>query len=367
MFKCNGRYEDDLKEYNEKILEKYGVTGQASEREMMCMADEGNTVALKLYADMIFYKKILRKNYYRDAFELYMKAAGMTVDEEGNWECSGDSYPLSFWGIGYYLVNYKRESVLKNCETIEIIENMTLGERMKLALQMAVHCLDFESAAGAINLVGRILYEASKNEELFNILQPVIQKNVIDHEFVEVEFEISECNSMKDAAELAETFFISAAQEGYVFACNSLASKEAGRIISMKKEYDKASAGKAEEENSKLPEDISESIMNYICFLKLAADKYEPYAANRLGLFYATGEIISGEDKVAFRDYIDYSLAKEYFLKATVYPDSNSAWAYFNLMKFFPKMYDRDIELMNEHMDYIKVLNPKVYDDAMEL
>ena len=71
-FTCDLSYENDLKEYTEQILEKNGVSSQAAEREIMCMADEGNTVAGKLYADLVFYKKILRKNPYREAFDLYL-------------------------------------------------------------------------------------------------------------------------------------------------------------------------------------------------------------------------------------------------------------------------------------------------------
>ena len=161
-FTTNGKYKDDLKEYSEQILEKYGVSSESAEREIMCLADSGNTVACKLYADLIYYKKVLRKNFYRDAFELYLKSAGITVNEFG-WMCSGNSYPLSFWTIGYYLINYKRESSLLNCETIDIIEEMSLEERFTIALKLAVTTVDHIPAAGAVNLIGRILFEISED------------------------------------------------------------------------------------------------------------------------------------------------------------------------------------------------------------
>ena len=112
IFTVDGSYKEDLKEYNEQILEKYGVSSSSAEREIMCLAENGNTVACKLFADLIFYKKVLRKNFYRDAFDLYLKSAGITVDENGEWNCSGDSYPLAFWIIGYYLVNYTQISII---------------------------------------------------------------------------------------------------------------------------------------------------------------------------------------------------------------------------------------------------------------
>ena len=105
----------------------------------------------------------------------------------------------------------------------------------------------------------------------------------------------------------------------------------------------------------------------YISALTMAADKYEPYAANRLGLFYITGEIKSAGGKAVFREYVDFPRAKEYFKKACVCPDVHSAWAYYNLLKYFPKDYERDIALMNEHMDEIRRLDPEVYGLAMEL
>ena len=80
------------------------------------------------------------------------------------------------------------------------------------------------------------------------------------------------------------------------------------------------------------------------------------------------GEIRSSDGReMYFRYYINTTFAKKYFQKATVYPDSNSAWAYLNLIKYFHKDYDTDIDLLNEHMDCIKELNPAVYDIAIEL
>ena len=353
-FVCDGSYENDLKEYTEQILEKSGVSSQSAEREIMCMADAGNTVCGKLYADLVFYKKVLRRNPYREAFALYMKSAGISLDDAGKWQCSGVSYPLSFWTIGYYLVNYHRESSLQKCETIEQIENMTMTERLSIALELATACITYINASGAINLVGRILREAAESEEVFDALLPVISDTVSDRDFPEISLKVTACNTAAQCSAIAELFFATSAQEGYVYACNNLAAREAGRIVRMSI-------------NGKEDEFLKECIMKYIHYLKISADKYEPYAANRLGLFYMTGEIKSNGGKVVCKDYIDTALAKTYFTKATVYPDANSAWAFFNLIKYFHKDYDNNIDLLNEHMDYIKELNPAVYDIAIEL
>ena len=61
IFTCDGSYKADLKEYSETILEKYGVSAKSSEREIICMSDEGNVVASKLYGDLIYHKKLMRK------------------------------------------------------------------------------------------------------------------------------------------------------------------------------------------------------------------------------------------------------------------------------------------------------------------
>lgn len=402
-YTCDGSYEEHLKAYNEHILRKYGVSSQSAEREIIWMSDSGNTVARKLYADMVFYQKILRKNYYRDAFSLYMQSAGITIYEDGKWQSNGRAYPVSFWMLGYYLVNYRRESFLQKCETIDAIEMMTFEERLGCALELAVSCLDYEEVPGAVNLIGRILREISEDEELFERLFEQIGSVFADHDYAKLGFSVewNSCNTADDLDDIAETFFLAAAKEGYVYACNNLAAREADRIVELAKQArveQQNSGGEQNGEKKQSPNEqqdsigiqnsanpqackerqesgrvqdiknqIDAAIRRYVEFLTISADKYEPYAANRLGLFYRTGEIIGSSGNTVCRDHIDSKLAKEYFLKATVYPDANSAWAYLNLMKYYHQDYDTNIELMNEHMEYIKVLNPEVYDIAMEL
>ena len=351
-FKCNNKYEEYLKQYEKDIMDRLGVSSPSAEREIICTAEQGNTVSCKLYADMVFYNKIIRKNRYRDAFQLYMKSAGITVEETGDWKCSGDAYPLSFWIIGYYLVNYRRETLLQKCEQIEEIEKMSLAERMENALALAAVTLDYVDAPGAINLIGRILYEISEDEALFERLHDSVSGFMSEHSFDSIGVSVQKVDDVQDYKNAADQFFVKAAEEGYVYGCNSLAAKEAVKILD---------AFETQSDNT------DELINNYISYLKLAADRLEPYAANRLGLFYMTGEINSGNRKARFRDYTDRAKAKEYFIKATQYPDANAAWGYFNLIKYFYNDYDNNIELMNEHMDYIKELNPEVYGLALDL
>ena len=315
---CNNTYRVDEEILNENVFEKYGYSSPSAEREIICLAQTGNKAALKSYADLLFYRKIPCRNNYSKAFPMYCQSAGISFNGS-EITCTGDGTPLSFYFIGYYLVNYKCESILKKCETIDEIENMTRQERLSCALDLALATLSAIRSPAAVNLIGRIIDEA-----------PALASRL-------------------DEPATSEDCFEEAAEGGYVYACNNLAAKEADIIV--------RGAG-----------DINEHVNSFIHYLTISADRYEPYAANRLGLFYMTGEVRSSSgDKVYLHDYINVTFAKKYFKKATVYPDTNSAWAYFNLIKYFHKDYDTNLELLNEHMDCIKELNPAVYDIAMEL
>ncbi|MBO4904971.1 MAG: hypothetical protein J5367_07080 [Lachnospiraceae bacterium] len=315
---CNNTYKADEQILHETVFEKYGYSSPSSEREVICLALTGNKAALKSYADLLFYRKINCRNNYKKAFPLYCEAAGLSFTDDGI-SCSGDGTPLAFYVLGYYLVNYKCESILKKCETIEEIEKLSRDERLSIALELATATLSSTRSPAAINLIGRILKECP------------------------------ELAASRDIEATAEEYFEDAAEEGYVFACNNLAAREADMIV--------GEVG-----------DLSEHVNNYIHYLTISADRYEPYAANRLGLFYMLGEVRSKTgDTVYLHEFINTRFAKKYFQKAIVYPDVNSAWAYFNLIKYFHKDYDTNIELLNEHMDCIKELNPAVYDIAIEL
>ncbi len=353
-FGCDDSFRDDMREYAGSMLLKYGGYSPSAKREIMCLADEGNVVAAKMYADLVFYGGLMRSDRYREAFGLYLKSAGITVDENGVWKATGKSYPLAFFSLGFCLVNYRAGSVMKDCEAIDVIDAMSYEERLSTALELTLSCLEHINTPAAINLVGRILYEASMNETLYEALKGVIEEEVAERDFDTIPLHVGGCASMEDCEEVSRQFFEASASEGYVYACNNLAAKEAERIVSM-------------DEKGADGDELKKAVEKYIGYLKLPADKYEPYAANRLGMFYLSGEIKAGDGKVICRDFIDKALAKEYFKKATSYLDMNSAWAFYNLIKNYHKDYDNNIELMNEHMDYIKELNPKVYDLAMEL
>ena len=359
-FYCNDNYKECFDEYTKKVLKRFGFSSESAQREIVCIANAGNVVAKKTYADFLFYKKILRKNAYRDAFFMYLEAADISVGDDGELKCAGNGYPLAFWPIGYYLVNYRCESILLKCETIDVIENMPRTLRLKAALEMAAQCMLCIDTPGALNLIGRILIEASESESLFNELLPLINE-VLSYEFCENVGLIRKISTKAECRSSGDAFFRAAADNGYVYSCNNLASREALAITDAQKAEDAC--------DEALQREIDKHVDAYVHYLTQSADRYEPYAANKLGLFYMTGEVkaAGSKQKVYFKKRIDTALAKEYFTKATVFPDANSAWAYFNLIKYFARDYKQNLDLMNEHMGYIKELNPEVYNIAIEL
>lgn len=358
-FECDGSYKEDLKKYTEEILKGAGISSPAAEREILYLADKGNTAACKLYGDLLFYKKLIRKDPYRDAFGLYLRAAGIRFREDGTTECSKRSYPAAFWNIGYYLMNYRRESFLKDCEEIPEIEKMSRAERVLMALELSEACIREVQIPGAVNLIGRILKEASEDEALLEKLMPVLEETAGESYPAEEGITFPQCRTAEDCAAAAEVFFEAAADAGYSYACNNLAIREADRIITAQHPE--------ENETAERQQEIEESVGKYVRYLQRSADKYEPYAANRLGLFYLKGEIKGSTETVCLRTKADHARAREYFQKAIVYPDRNSAWGYYNLIRYFYKDYVNDLDLLGEHMECIRRLNPEVYDLAMDL
>ncbi len=329
-------YLNDLNTYTEEVVARAGVSSRSAEREVIYMAEKGNLVCTKLYGDMIFYKKIHVPHAQTEAFNLYMAASGLTVMENGEWRQKGPAYPQAYWMVAYYLMNYKRESDLKDGETNPVLDALPLAKRFGMAAELTRACLAKSQVPGALNLMGRILKEASREQELY--------------EAVNESLSFASPEEMKQAS---VAYYEAAADAGYAYACNNLAASEAERIVEL------SEAGKTEE--------IPAVVDRYLRWLKSSADRFEPYAANRLGLFYRTGEVRGTNGTVHLREYTNAELGREYFYKAVKYPEKSSAWAYFNLLKYYHQDYDNNIDLMNEHMERIKELNPEVYDIAIEL
>lgn len=356
---ASDNYRNDMDEYMNKVTSIYGESSSPAALEKISLANAGNLVALKAYADDIYYGHIKRKYRFRDSFSLYLKAANIASLTDLTRINGNNAYPPAFWSLGLFLVNYKYESVLRKCESIEMIDEIPRSKRLISALILSLSCLHYIDSSAVYNLIGRILREYADNTDMADSEKQSLSDAFTIKEFTDVynshDMPINEA-LLSDAS---NAFFLKAYKLGYVYACNNLASKEAAIIVAM---YN-ASSNK---EDLLVNLDFTTHVDSYIKYLRTSADKFEPYAANRLGLFYMSGEIISNKHKIHLRNYIDTSMAKSYWNKAIVRPDVNSAWAFFNLIQNFPKDYE-NIDLLNEHMEYIKQLNPRVYDIAIDL
>ena len=369
-FKCNGNYIKEYKEFTNLVLTRYGKSAQATDRETMYLASKGNLVAQKEYADLIFYNKIIVSNRFDTAFNLYLKAADITMDNNGLPVCGEGGNPQAFAMLGYYFYNYKRSGFLKNCEDINALiafNDSSLYSRIRYALIFSVSCLQYEKIPSAINLIGRILDEASTDKELFDFLCSDIKELIEESDFKDTKSFPGSISNQDDCADASNYFYEAAAKEGYAYACNNLASREADIIAALCLKMIEEGVSEFDVTHN-IGSEISEHIDKYTDYLKMSAARFESYASNKLGLFYACGEIKSSKyDKTFnFREYSNSSLAKDYFINATVYPCKSSAWAYYNLIKRYPKDYNSNIDLLNEHMECIKRLDPQVYDLAME-
>ena len=368
-FECTDKYKHCFDEYTRLVTEKYGVSSESGDRETMYLASVGNCAAKKAYADLVFFRHIPTSDNYGKAFSLYLEAADITVDESGNSKCGGNGVPQAFAMIAYYLYNYKRDGHVKSCKTIEAIENLGNGnilERIRISLYLSVSCLCYVKMPMAINLIGRILDEASRSDSVFDYIKEDINALLVSNTSVDSDNYKDEISGLEECRKASDFYYNLAASNGYVYACNNLATREADIIVGLCHEQEKEGAD-LHDITASPSDEIKEHIEKYLGFLTVSAKKFEPYASNKLGLFYISGEIIDKKkEKVFFRSYCNSSLAKEYFINATLYPNKNSAWAYYNLIKFFPKDYSTNIDLLGEHMGCIKRLDPAVYDLAIE-
>lgn len=366
IYKCSDNYSEEFNQYTDAVSAKYGMSGQASDRETMYLASCGNRAAKKACADLFFYQKIDAEKYYTKAFNLYLEASDMKLSE-GKLIYGGDGNPQAFAMLAYYLFNYKESGYLTNCETIDELEKISRKGRIKMSLELCVSSLNYADIPLAINLMGRLFDECFREDGLYDFLKEDLALIHMPGFISEETGFVDNICSVDDCKKASDFYYNLAAKGGYVYACNNLAALESDIIISICEE--RKSAGETDYDITReISEDLAAHIEKYINYLRIAAAKFEPYASNRLGLFYVCGEISSTKlkKKMNFRSYCDTSLAKEYFKNATVYPNKNSAWAYYNLMKYYPKDYTSDLDLMNEHMDCIRRLDPKVYELAME-
>ena len=316
-------YRRQLAEFTDKITMTYGATSKPGCREIISLACRNrnpNMYAQFSYAEMLFYgnNNGVRRDIEK-AYDFYKRAAG-ELAFPGDDPYKFHLHPLALWSIACLYMDYhKKDTPLETC-VIEEIEKLSELERFSYAIRYAQAAFVLTESAGVANTLGR-LAEMS-DEDL-----PGIKRQ-----------------QEKSHLESPEYYFDYALSKGYVYAYNNLALHEEKLIFT-----DAAHA--------------NEHLHKYLSNLKRSAEQYEPWAANRLGEYYRTGVIAyhDGAEKLVYPkapNTANPSLAKAYYKRAIdFFNNADSAWAYANLMIYFPEEFRCNSKLLRQYAVCVRELS----------
>lgn len=302
-FSYGQKYQSDLDEFNEQVVCKYGVNSEPGKRAIMELAfkDDGtsNVFALCEYGDMLYYGSgdFISSPNYSEAIKIYEIAAGIRKTQNMETVC----HPLALFSLSYIFYNYHRRGILKNIENIDYLDDFSEIERLELAIHYSKLSLSFLKNGATYNNLGVISASLTKKErEQYHLKAP-------------------------------SEYYQIAITHHYIYAYNNLAMSEVDLI-------------------EKDPENELTHLSKCIEYLTYAVQKHEPWSANWLGNFYLFGIVRNINKK--YEQYIDLDKAKEYFLSAIQYHiDQNSAWAATNLLLYFPTIYEKNMDLLNHHLN----------------
>jgi TPR repeat protein len=311
-------YKKDLKEFNETVICKYGVTSSPGVRAIIALAEreKPNIFALYEYADMLYYGNLNgpQKDLYK-AFHTYQKAAGLN---RINHIIESTCNPLALWSLAFIYFNYRNSSSPElghfPVGTIPELDSLSKLEKIEGATHYALAAFQLTEDAPSANLLGRIT--SIREDELPGIAR-IKQKYSLNS---------------------SEEYFKYASEQGYVYATNNLANTELEQIFNTS-------------------DNLCTHIERYISLLKLSAEKYEPWAANSLGEIYRTGEIKNRKTNQSIPYKTDSQLANKYYhLAIDYFNDINSAWAYANLIVYYPEEYINNYQRFVQHNEKIEKL-----------
>lgn len=324
-FLIEDRIYKDTQEYNRKVLLRYGGSSVAAYRSIYTLAKEGNLVAQTELADLYYYGKI-NKNIkeYRKAFFWYFKAAGDLNNP------SGAHYPLACWSLAYILFNYRFRRDLKHRIHIPEIENMSVFERRKKAIQYCLLALQTDSGicVQAYNLLGVIMdvmdsiFRYGDSQEVADAEK--ILKLIQNNDFI--------CHLLGSKPCTPETFFQIASDSGYVEACNNLGRRELKRVIFE-------------------PHNQLEHIEKACKYLEISSLQNSTWASNKLGELYRTGKVsvyldeFDRTETIYIYSLINSRKALEHYLRAVeCFYDRDSAWAAVHLLESFSTEIDPEMK-----------------------
>lgn len=324
-------YEKALSEFNEEVIKLYGATSEPSTRAILYLANKEipNIFAVYEKAEMFYYgnREYIEKDIVK-AYEIYKIAAGFyTINFTKGNEDKTICHPLALWTLSYILLNYKKEKTeLEYCESIYELDEMSQLNRIKRAIVYAQASYDFIENGPSANILGKIAL--IKEEELPGI-------SVVRQEY-----------NMKTPDE----YFENAAKKGYVYAINNMGLCECEKIFSDIDNKD-------------------EHLVKALEYFENSAERFEPWACNYLGEIYRTGVIKSRnrEEEILIEKILDKRKAYDCYMKAiSCFINKNSAWAYFNLIVYYPNKIIEEDKLI-EYVHKIRKIGNKAAIEKLKL
>lgn len=310
------KYRQDLEEFSNKVLCKYGVKSHPGIKALLELSTKGNIFALYECGDMYYYgNKKHPEPDYNKAIEYYRKAGG--VDKKENID-ETNCNPLALWSLSYIYFNYQRRLDLKEVKNIYELDRLTVVERVEYAVNYAKKAVELTECGPAYNILGLISQFVDK--------------------------ELCEKNNLKDPI----YYFKKSAELDYIYAFVNIAMLEKDQIFT--------------DEKNKF-----EHLKEYLYYLTIAGDKPENWADNELGLLYLNGIVSSDNTKkqYVFENLIDRKQSLNYFKRATEHIiDNSSIEAIANMVIHFPELYLDDNSLFQNH---VKMVYEKNNRKAMEM
>jgi len=255
-----GRYR---KEFDEKVIDKHGANSVPGMNAIYALTkgDDPNPIALFERAEINYYGRLNGKPNKAEAFKYYKCAAGLASVREGHMV--SEINPLGLWGVAYVYFNYKSGNDLLECDKIDEIDSVMeednksgniVKKRIVRAIQYAYKSVKIEENGPAVNLLGKIV--EIMDEDTKEEYQKYFDNESDDLKSMGIKpGEIK----LKDKKEYFET----AIKYDYIFAYNNMSTVYLYRT-----------------EDEKYKKEIFENEKNCLKYLKIAADKCEPWAAN---------------------------------------------------------------------------------------
>ena len=273
----------DLEEYNQKVTMMYGAAGNPGMYQLYALAnkDRPNIIALYECGELEYYGKgPSGKISFEKAYEYY----------ERTKKCNKD-HPLASWSIAYIRFHYDQNlaRVYNEYRISQLEEELKNGKRNSW-YDKIIHNVEIaydHGCSAAANLLGKII---DSTDEIFPIAR---RGKFADYKSIDL--------------------YKESADAGYVFGCNN---------------YAQACLNKANKiKNKQEQRDLSREAIKY---LEKSALLGNPWASNKMGLYYFKGLIVGGERILKE----DKELAYKHFKYATIMMHAESYyWPLINLCK----------------------------------